>query len=48
MLANMETGLQRLMDALNAKAKEFGMKINVKKTKAIVVSKSGIGRVTFL
>ena len=48
MVSSKEIGLQRLMDALNTKANEFGMKINVKKTKTMVVSKSGIETVNIV
>jgi hypothetical protein len=41
MVANSEAGLQRLMDGLNETAKRYDMKINVKKTKTMVVSKKG-------
>src|SRR6476619_7025632 len=44
MVANTEAGLQRLMDSLNTTAKHYDMKINVKKTKAILVSRNGGGR----
>src|SRR6476619_2704025 len=45
MVANTEAGLQRLMDSLNTTAKHYDMKINVKKTKAMVVSRNGGERV---
>src|SRR6478609_276624 len=45
MVANMETGLQSLMDSLNTIAKHYDMKINIKKTKAMVVSRNGGERV---
>src|SRR6476661_10810512 len=45
MVANMEAGLQSLMDSLNTTAKHYNMKINIKKTKAMVVSRNGGGRV---
>ena len=41
MVDNTEEGLQRTMDRLSKTAKEYGMKINVKKTKTMVVSKKG-------
>ena len=41
LVANTETGLQSLMDSLNTTAKHYDMKINVKKTKAMVVSRNG-------
>src|SRR6476469_3402813 len=45
MAANMEAGLQSLMDSLNTTAKHCDMKINIKKTKAMVVSRNGGERV---
>src|SRR6476469_3253134 len=45
MVANTETGLQNLMDSLNETAKHYNMKINIKKTKAMVVSRNGGERV---
>src|SRR6476619_3133592 len=45
MVANTEAGLQSLMDSLNTRAKHYDMKINTKKTKAMVVSRSGGERV---
>ena len=39
MVASTEIGLQRLMDRLNAIAKKYSMKINIKQTKTMVVSK---------
>src|SRR6478609_7962323 len=44
MVANTE-GLQSLMDSLNSTAKHYDMKINSKKTKAMVVSRNGRERV---
>jgi hypothetical protein len=41
MVANTEGGLQRLMDGLCETASRYDMKINVKKTKTMVVSKFG-------
>ena len=38
MVANTEAGLQSLMDSLNTTAKHYDMKINIKKTKAMVFS----------
>ena len=40
-----ESGLQIIMDHLSATAEEYGMKINIKKTKVMRVSKSEGGRV---
>ena len=34
-------GLQRLIDELGETAEEYGMKVNVKKTKTMVISKTG-------
>ena len=39
MLASTEHGLQKVKDGLNETAKKYDMKINVKKTKAMVVSR---------
>src|SRR5207245_5382569 len=39
MVVSSEMGLQRLMDRLNAIAKKYSMRINIKKTKTMVVSK---------
>src|SRR6476469_1840849 len=41
MVANTEAGLQSLMDSLNITAKHYDMKINIKMTKAMVVSRNG-------
>ena len=38
MVASTEKGLQKLIQVLNETSKNYGMKINVKKTKAMVVS----------
>src|SRR6184192_607083 len=43
MVAGTEMGLQRLMNKLNGTAKNFGMKINVQKTKTMVVRWDGGG-----
>ena len=40
MVANTEAGLQNLMDRLNTTAKHYDMKINIKKTKAMVFSRN--------
>src|SRR6478609_6471526 len=45
MVVNTEAGLQSLMDSLNTTAKHSDMKINIKKTKAMVVSRIGGERV---
>ena len=44
-IANTEAGLQSMMDSLNITTKHGDMKINIKKTKAIVVSRNGGERV---
>jgi len=41
MIAGSESGLQRIMDSLNTTAIKYGMKINIKKTKVMKVSKEG-------
>jgi Reverse transcriptase (RNA-dependent DNA polymerase) len=41
MVASSENGLQKLMDKLNVSAKKYDMKINVEKTKAMVVTRKG-------
>ena len=41
MVASTEAGLQKTMNRLNDSAKKFDMKINVEKTKVMVVSKTG-------
>ena len=50
MVASTEMGLQRLMDKLNAIAKKYtcSMKINIKKTKTMVVSKKDGGTVSIM
>ena len=47
MLASTEHGLQSVMDGLNETAKKYDMKINVKKTKTMAVSREE-GRVVSL
>ena len=39
MVAGTEQGLQKVMDGLTETAKKYDMKINVKKTKSVVVSR---------
>lgn len=39
MISNTNAGLQRLLDLLNETGKRYGMKVNVKKTKVLRVSK---------
>src|ERR1043165_4914434 len=41
MVAGSEDGLQKIMDGLNATALKYGMKINIKKTKVMRVSREG-------
>ena len=41
MIAGSETGLQKIMDGLNTTALKYGMKINIKKTKVMRVSREG-------
>ena len=43
MVSSSEQGLQKLMNKVNDTAKKFNMKINVKKTKVMVVSREGGG-----
>ena len=45
MVADTERGLQEIMDRLNRAAGEYGMKINIKKTKVMRVSKNVGGNV---
>ena len=40
-VTNSQKGLQQLMDNLNKVTMEFGMMINVKKTKVICISQKG-------
>jgi len=39
MTATSEAGLQKLMDGLNRATKEYDMKVNIKKTKVLKVSR---------
>ena len=48
MVANTEAGLQEIMDRLVTTAKMYDMKINVKKTKVMKVSRKGEGIVNIL
>ena len=41
MIANTEAGLQKIMNALNSTAVKYDMKINIKKTKVMRVSREG-------
>ena len=41
MIAGTERGLQKIMDSLNTTAEQYGMKINIKKTKVMRVSRNG-------
>ena len=43
MVAETEKGLQKIMDSLNEISQKYGMKINVKKTKVMVISRKGSG-----
>ena len=45
MIASSELGLQTIMDGLVKVAKQYDMKINVKKTKVMSISKTGEGDV---
>src|SRR5690349_10251499 len=42
MAAECEAGLQKIMNSLHSTATNYGMKINIKKTKVMRVSKEGI------
>jgi len=46
MVANSNAGLQRLMDNLNKTSEEFGMKINLKKTKVMRISRKEGSKIT--
>ena len=48
MVAETEKGLQKIMDSLNEISQKYGMKINVKKTKVMVISRKGGGMVKIL
>jgi hypothetical protein len=48
MIASSESELQRLMDILYVSANKFDLKINVKKTKSMVVSRTGEGTVSII
>jgi hypothetical protein len=39
MVGQSEEGLQKIMDSISNKAEEYGMKVNIKKTKVMVISK---------
>ncbi|XP_047482497.1 uncharacterized protein LOC125034639 [Penaeus chinensis] len=41
-----EKGLQEIMDSLNAVVEDFGMRVNIKKTKVMRINKNGEGDVT--
>ena len=45
MVASTEAGLQRIMDQLVSVSQDYGMRINVKKTKVMKISKEGTGKV---
>jgi len=40
-----EGGLQKLMNILNRTAKEYDMKVNIKKTKVMKMSRKGEGEI---
>jgi len=40
MVSSSNVGLQRIIDALNKTSKDYGMKINIKKTKVMRVCKT--------
>lgn len=46
MVANSNAGLQRIMDSLNKTSEEYGMKINLKKTKVMRISRNGGSKIT--
>ena len=48
MVASSQEGLQKIIDGLNRTAKECEMKINVKKTKIMRVSKNVGGQITIM
>ena len=41
MVSSSNTGLQRIIDALNKTSNDYGMKINIEKTKVMRVCKTG-------
>ena len=48
MVSETEQGLQIIMNTLNDASKEYGIKINIKKTKVIRVSKQGGGNLNIV
>ena len=48
MVADTESGFHKTMESLSATAEEYRMKINIKKTKIMTVSKSEEGRVSIM
>lgn len=48
MVADTEEGLQKMMDRLVEKAEEYNMKVNVKKTKVMRISRQGGGKVSLV
>ena len=46
-VASSEKNLQRLMDSISRVTQEYGMKNNVKKTKAMCISRQGKSKVKF-
>ena len=41
MIASSNAGIQRIMNMLNAISQEYGMEINIKKTKVMRISRNG-------
>ena len=48
MIASREDGLQKLMDKVNATARQYDMRINVKKTKVMKVIRERQGKVNIM
>ena len=48
MIASREEGLQKVMDKVNATAQQYDMRINVKKTKVMKVTREGQGKVSIV
>ena len=46
MVANSNADLQRIMDKLNKTSEEYGMKMNLKKTKVIRISRKEGSKIT--
>ena len=47
MVANINAGLQWIMDSLHKTSGEYGMKINLKKTKVMRISRNAGRNITF-